>query len=295
MMKSFCKARHGWLGLVVSGALALAPSMAAAVTTASASVTDLEFTLVDLDPGRAVAPSLSWVSSFTSVQATRDYGELVTLLPQADGSVQWSVSYTGKAVVEGNTAEALLQALGAQVQGATASTGAGSLSAQVGTAQGKASLFGFALASGDFLLSAMTELHVTARLNAATGGPGSNGFVAPAGASADVAVPFSQGYGYAELFLDGNSVLATVNGVSYTPNANPASYPVSAYLDAQEKSVELIFRNESASEVGASFYALVQASGAEITSAVPEPSQWLLMVLGLGLVGRAAQRRARAY
>jgi PEP-CTERM motif len=38
----------------------------------------------------------------------------------------------------------------------------------------------------------------------------------------------------------------------------------------------------------------VQASGAEITSAVPEPSRWLLMVLGLGWAGLAFGRRQGA-
>lgn len=294
-MNKSCALGFGLLrGWAVSVAVALAPFAVGAVTMASASVSELKFTLIDLDPGRPSAPSLSWAANFTSVEATRSFGELIDFLPQPDGSLQWSVSFADTVGQRRERASGALQVLTAGVQGASASTGAAALGASIDTNSGKASLFGFGFASGDLVLSAKTELRITANLSTLVSGPSSMGFVSPAGVSPDVGVGFSQAYAYAELFLDGTSALASVNGISYAPNANAASFPMDAYADGLDKPVELIFRNDLATDASASFYVLVQASGSEITLAVPEPSQWVLLAAGLALIGAAARRRSAA-
>lgn len=276
------------------GAMLSLPGSAA--TTAAASIAGLTFELIDLNLADGVGPSLSWNSPYATVEATRYSGQTVNLLPQLDGSVLWSVSFAHTATDAQQDSTSFLQALGASNPGVAASTGALALTASANVtsvgASGAASLSSFAYATGSFVLSANTELRITGQINTLASGPGSSGFVSPAGVAPDVGTVFSQANAYAELYLDPGSTTSTSTGTSYTPNTNPASFPTLAYADSNSMALGVSFRNETGADASGTFYALVQASASEITSTVPEPSSWAMLVAGLlGTAGLARRRR----
>lgn len=285
-----------WAGLALAAALAGWPGMAAAGPVGSASITQLTFTLIDLDQNDGVGPSLQWASAYGFTQVDRQYGQVVTLFPQGGGLPQWSASFSLSDPTALSESFSFLDVLNAALGGGSASTDAGGLSAGVAANAGE-SLNAFAYGSGSFLLSANTELRVSATLTTHVAGPGSAGFQGPAGVDPAFAVPYAQSAAYAELYLEGQSALSTVDGLSYTPHT-PLTLGTLAYAGDDEQVMELVLRNDSAADFMGGFYALVQASAMELENVnvqqpVPEPDTLPLVLWGLAAAGLGARCRRR--
>lgn len=264
-----------------------------AVTVASASISDLKFELIDLNVADGVTPSLTWISTDSSVDATHQFGQVASFFPQPGGSLQWSVSFAGSQSDTQQSSVGFLQPLNASQSGASSVIGSAQVVAQTSAVAGR-STSAFADASGSFLLSASTELRVTGTVLTSISGPGSSGFVNPAGVAPEIGVPFSQASSYAEVFLDTGSSLSNLSGGNYTPNTDHSTYSVDAYGDSGQLPVDLSLRNEGAGEMSGNFYALAMASATEITSPVPEPSEWVLMAAGLIAVALTSRNRRLA-
>lgn len=282
------------VALLVGGAAWQGAAQAA--TVSSATISGLTFTLVDLDPNDGITPSLQWSSSYGFAQADRQFGQTVNLIPQGGGLPQWAATFTQAAPTALSESFSFMDALLALQAGASAATGRTGVNAAT-TAAGGESLSAIGFASGQFVLSAGTELRVSASLNAGVGGPGSAGFQGPAGVDPAFAVPFSQALAYAELFLEGQSALSTTSGQSYTPSTDPLTFGDAAYADDDPQTVDLFFRNETAGDLTGSFYALVQSTAMELapvdTQAVPLPGSLPLMATALFTLGLGLRSRRR--
>jgi hypothetical protein len=238
---------------------------------------------------------LSWTSSATTFQVSRDFGQVATLFPQAGGELQWTWSFLQTLTDAHSSADLPPFILSAHLPGVAAADEAGRVSADalVTTPASPATLTGFAFSAGTFLLSAHTELRVTAELNTAISGPGSAGFVTPAWAAGDVGVLHSQASAYAEVFLGAASTVQRADGSSFTSSSRPVEFPDAAYGDAGVKAVSLSFRNDSDQSAGGDFYALAQVQATEFALTVAEPSAPALLFAGLTLIGLVALRKRR--
>jgi hypothetical protein len=263
-----------------------------AATQASASVAKLTFQLIDLDLADAVLPGLSWTAAGTTFQVSRDFGQVATIFPQAGGESQWTWSFLQTSTDAHSSADLPPVVLSAHLSGVAAAGEGGRLSADA-LVTTPSTLTAFGYSAGTFWLSAHTELRVTAELNTAISGPGSNGFVTPAWAAGDVGVLHSQASAYAEVFLGAGSALQRADGSSFTSSSRPVEFPVAAYGDAGVKSVSLSFRNDSDQSSGGDFYALAQVQATEFALTVAEPSAPALLLAGLTMTGLVALRKRR--
>jgi len=284
--------KHG-AALAFAAAL-LATPIAMAATQGVATVSNLSFSLIDLDPSDGVLPSIIWSDPYATVQADRSSGQIVTLLPQPDGSVQWGVSFAQTVSDAHQGTSSFLEALSASNPGVSAASGATQFTAQAIVDSPGVSLSSFVYGTGSFTLSANTELRVTGLLNTQVNGPGSAGFQGPVGAAANIGVVYSQASAYAEVFLGSSSTLSNSGGVSYTPNTSSASFPVDAYSDSSSPLLGASFRNESSIDASGAFYVLVQATASELQAVpVPEPGTGALLALGLCAVALRGARMRR--
>jgi hypothetical protein len=228
---------------------------------------------------------MSWV------EATQQTGQVVGLLPQPDGSVLWGVSFANTFTDTSTASSAVLEALQASRPGVSAGTSASGLTAQAKVNPGGSSLTAYAYASALFTLPAHTELLVQGTMTTSTSGPGSAGYMTPAGVSLDVGVPFSQGYAYAEVFLDVASAQQMATGQSNTSNTQTDVYSVGAYADGSTSPFLLSFRNDSAGDLSGGFSALTQVGASEISNRVPEPTSLALSMMALLALGSSLRGR----
>lgn len=263
------------LPLLVAGTLGTAH----ATSTASASTANYTFSLIDLAPDDGIAPSLTWLNSPGRPLATSNLsindaisGEIVQLnnsygmgdLPldlktaTENGQVQLKLSGTD---------------LASLAQGANASfNGAGALN---NSARGSTSAYyGFTLSPNTSLtINTDVDLRVTT----------TEGSLLPE--------RWESAYATVNLGLEeyrnGEFVMSMGTGESL------AAY----FLDPQDlqsqRTLSLTFDNRALADSTLYFSSYVGASGISVASTVPEPSSWIMMLLGASVVSVAGARRAR--
>jgi hypothetical protein len=266
-----------------------------AATQASATVAKLTFQLIDLELADASMPSLSWTSSATTYQVSRDFGQITNLFLQTAGDPLWNWSFQQTTTDFYSSTDLPPVDLTSQQPGVAAVGDGGRLSADalVTTPTTPATLTAFAYSAGAFWLSAHSELRVTAELNTAISGPGSAGFLTPAWAAGDIGVLHSQASAYAEVYLGAASTVQRSEGSSFTASSRPFEFPVAAFGDAGLKAVSMSLRNGSDPAAGGDFYALAQVQATEFALMVAEPAAPALLLAGLTLTGLVALRRRR--
>ncbi|MDB5815466.1 MAG: hypothetical protein JWN23_2583 [Rhodocyclales bacterium] len=262
----------------------------------------MRFELSDLDANDGITSTLTWISTSSQVQASRDFDQHIELVPQADGTFLWSVTYAQNEQLLDSSVVGAWDTTHAAVAGAVANTGFASVSAEASLLTGGASVLSLAYVSRSFVLSANTALHIFGNITTGASGSASEGFQGPGGASPDVGVSFSQAFSYAEVFLEANDVLwSLANGQNFTPSTDPSVYPMEAYLSDSVTSFDLAFRNESSDDALGGFYALAETSAEEIAplpgaslpeASVPEPSSLaLLFAAGLSSICLLVRKR----
>lgn len=295
---------HRFKPLLLAAACALVGALPAAQAAgASASVSGLTFTLVDLDPNDGIEPSITWAALSGGAFASASTGMAVDWLDVAQGL--WTPRY---ATVHPDAAASddvtPFPSLGASSASAQASLTPTSLSVAYASpldgGQGSATanlLMGFAL-------SPMTQLQVSGRLAFAIQAPGGEQAALPEGASNSTYLPFASASAYLDVGLDVLSGMApdavswsdfeTSSAVNHTVSTDPTgdTAPISLSL---ERSFSGTLSNDGPDALSGSFRSLVTISGSQLATqagVVPEPSGLGLVVAG-ALAGWSARRRRR--
>ena len=246
---------------LVGAASLMAASTAYADNTATAALSNVHIQLIDLDPNDGIAPAVTFLSPGTTLVA----------MTQVDGG-DWVQTF-----ITGNQGEPL-GPLAAQVGSVSVSStllpgnlfaGAGPTvlaSATVGDLNAGGWGNGHAIQS-QFTLSANTRLVMTA--DASVNVSGAEGTAA---------------YAYGQLVLqklDFSSFSIVAIQASLDPGSSWPYIPAPATLQAS-------FDNGTGVSMDGWISAIASAS---VTTAVPEPGSYALMLLGLGLLGHRVRRK----
>ncbi len=275
--KSMSKRR---LAAAVALMLALGTSQAFANGTASGTLTNLSFTLIDLDPTDGIAPTITFTDTSGS--------HLTSWATTTDPVITTSNSQLGAGVAGAATSSS---AAGAFANGSATLAGdpfEGSGSAQThasaaaaGASEGFAvAFFGNYAQYNAFTLSAHTELviSVDALLTAdAPDATTSDG--AHASARLTLASVVGDAPQYSEQFLHAD--------------AGGFFFPTS---DVESGHLEVSFSDTSDTAMDGQFYGFVQSladSQTPAAAAVPEPTSTALLLAGLGAFAALRRRRAR--
>jgi hypothetical protein len=261
----------------VRAALALGALLSAgsafAGSTAEATLDSITITLVDLNPGDGIAPSITFnagASRATSV-VFQPFG--VFDGNTADGTGPWSD-------VEASTTLSLGRAVGS-LQGAGPDGSGATLRAfgqaaepglPLGSAvQYQAQVWAPYVAAGAFVISPWTTVTISAEARLST-------ITQSSVASHDSAIAG------AYLFLDdaGDVVSLSCESLGGEQCSNAESHQLSR-----------TFSNATGSSADVTFQAWAQAAGYSQAALVPEPAVSLLLLAGLGVVGGAVRRTRR--
>jgi len=288
------------LAMACAAVLAWPVSQAQAADV-SASVGDLTFTLVDLDPNDGIEPSITWTALSGDVFTSARSGMQVVWADEAQGI--WS---PGHATVHpdgiASDTSTPFPTLATASASAQASLTPSSLSvAYASPSDGGQGSAGVNLLVG-FMLSPRTQLELSGRLAYSLQAPDGDQAALPEGASSSANLTFASASVYMDVALDVWSpwVLApeswfdfeSVSALNSTVSTNPTgdTAPFSLSLD---RSFAHTLRNDSNEGLGGAFRSLVSVYGGQLATqagVVPEPSGLGLVVAG-ALVGWVARRR----
>ncbi|MCH8179494.1 MAG: hypothetical protein IIA02_06900 [Proteobacteria bacterium] len=287
--------------LAAACSLALASAQAANV---SASVDELTFTLVDLDPHDGIEPSITWTALSGDVFTSASSGMQVMWVDAAQGiwTPQHATVHPDVALNDSITPFPVLAGASASAQaGLSASSVSASYSAPHDGGQGAATA---SLMVG-FELSPMTQLVLSGRLAWALQAPGGEQAALPAGASTSSYLPFATMSVYADVALDVTSGSApgaaswsdfeVQNVANHTVGTDPGG-DTAALQQAFSRTFAYTLSNDGVGALGGAFRSLVTVSGSQLAqqaTVVPEPAGAGLAAAGalIGLVGVGARRR----
>lgn len=277
------------------------PFSQAQAADVSASVGDLTFTLVDLDPDDGIEPSISWTAISGDVFTSARSGMQVVWVDAAQGiwAPDHATVHPDGVASDTSTPFATLATASASAQASLSASGLStSYSAPANGGQGSAT----ASLSVGFQLSPMTQLLVSGRLALSMQAPGGEHAVLPVGASTSTYLPFASMSVYADVALD---VLATTapgaapwadfemqDLVNHTVSSD-ASGDTAPLLRTLERTFAYTLSNDGVDALSGSFRSLVTISGSQLATqpaVVPEPAAAGLAAVG-ALTGLAALRR----
>lgn len=303
---------------IVMAMVVLSMPVAQAGSTASASVSGLTFTLIDLDPNDGVTSEFNFTNAsgstaFSLSAMDTNLGESESTSYSLVGAFSFSrdqwLSLTNVYVQETLNGDAL------SVHGAATGPGT-SFSGSAST--GVANPYYYST-PGNLSLSANSLLLIDANYDLVAeasnpqlcgGGYDYHSSCAPS-ESASATVSSSLSYNYS-----GGNISASYNGTEsrslqsyatgaytsdsyrddpYGPYDNQVyvTVPASEQFQQQSGALRSVFSNSSDSTQSAAFYLSASVAGSAMTAAVPEPSTYALMLSGLGGVGLLAWRRRR--
>jgi hypothetical protein len=254
------------LGILFAASFLVAPASADAQATSSAIISNLQFSLSDLEPSDSLTPSMSFsIDGKSSLEGSLDWVYQTRFLIQGTSGFG-SVSHTA-----GNDSSAIVHA---------SVEGVGPYKVKVdGSAQSGHSYYVQAYAPNtdkSFTLSPKTRLTITA--------------------DTQLMAYISEGKdSYAEAY----AALAIYDPTNF--NGNNYTALDSMYLQAvnvgvhgtQDRQLNIVLENSGATEVSYNFYSFVKASGQLIAvSAVPEPGSFALLLAGSGILAGVARRRS---
>lgn len=302
---------------VVMAITVLSMPVAQAASLASASVSGLNFTLIDLDPNDGVTSSFSFMNTagstaFTLSASDSSRAETESASSSRAGTFsftrdQW-LSLTNTSVQETISNEEL------SVSGAANGPGT-SFSGSATT--GSSSSYYYYDTSRNLSLTANSLLLIDANydLVAEASNPQACGYYSYYSCSssevATATVTSSLSYSYS-----GSAISASYNGTesrslqsyasgaytSYEYRYDPYGYyygtvyvvvPATEQFKQESGTLRSVFSNSSDVTQSASFYLSASVAGQATTAAVPEPSTYALMLLGLGGIGLVASRQRR--
>lgn len=291
---------------LLAAACGMAMSCAQAANV-SASVSDLTFTLVDLDPNDGIEPSITWTALSGDVFANASSGMQVMWVDAAQGI--WAPQYaTVHPAFVGNDSSTAFPTLGGASATAQAGITASGLSASyMAPAQGGEGAATASLLVG-FQLSPMTQLVLSGRLAWDLQAPGGALADVPAGASASSTLPFAVMSVYADVALDVFGATApgaqswsdveVQNVLNHTVSTDPTT-DASPLQGSANRSFTYSLNNDGLDALSGNFRSLVSVSGSQLATqagVVPEPATAGLAAIGavLGLVARRRRLAAQA-
>lgn len=304
---------------VVVAITVLSMPVAQAASLASASVSGLNFTLIDLDPNDGVTSSFSFTNTvgstaFTLSASDTSLGETESASSSRAGTFsftrdQW-LSLTNTSV------HGILNNEGLSVTGAAN----GASTSFVGSVSSGASNYYYYYSTpGNLSLTANSLLlvDVNYQLVAEASNPQACGggyyYYSPCASSEVANANVSS---YLSYVYSGSPISASYNATesrslqSYATGAytgyeyryDPYGYyytpvyvevPVTEQFKQESGTLRSVFSNSSNATQSASFYLSASVTGQAMTAAVPEPSTYALMLLGLGGIGLVASRQRR--
>lgn len=298
---------------VVVAITVLSMPVAQAASLASASISALSFTLIDLDPNDGVTSSFSFLTtegsttfSLSANDSSRAETESVSSSSEGTFGVtrdQW-LSLTNSAVLGGINNEKL------SVSGVANGPGT-SFSGSVTTGSVGFLFYSdipknLSLTANSLLLIDTTYALVAEASNPQACDSSYYSYACPSTELATAIVTSSLSYRYsndptiaAYAGTESRSLQSSASG-SYTSSSNPNSVyynPIFTVVPGTEQfkqesgTLRSVFSNSSDSTQSASLYLAVSVQGQAMTAAVPEPSTYALMLLGLGGIGLVASRQ----
>lgn len=288
------------LAAACAAALAV-PLTQARAADVSASVGDLTFTLVDLDPDDGIEPSITWSALSGDVFTSARSGMQVVWADEAQGiwAPDHATVHPDGVAGDATTPFPALSTASASARAGLSATGlSASYSAPADGGQGAATA---SLVVG-FQLSPMTQLLVSGRLALSMQAPGGEQAALPVGASTSTYLPFASMSVYADVALGVFSTTApgaapwsdfeVQEAVNQTLSTDPSG-DTAPLLRTLERTFAYTLSNDGVDALSGSFRSMVTISGSQLATqaaVVPEPASAGLAVVG-ALIGLAALRR----
>ena len=286
--------KHSWRAVALAVVLSMGGGWAQA-TVGSASVSDLRFELVDLDDADGVTPTLVWGTGLSFASASAFAG---TFYDQQDGLIT-AVRFGNGGQRDASEAAPLLDTA-ASLGGASAGVSATGVSAQFNTAPEGSSADASASTSGEFTLSANTELRITGLTTVSVSGPSATGFRLPVGFSLGAPLRFADATVFLAVGvfpLTGGSINSLASNSDDFLSANNftdanSGPTVDAFnLANANRSFSFSLINDTAASLQGQFFAQAGASGSQIAPPSPVPEGSTAWLMAAGLAGMLIQRR----
>jgi hypothetical protein len=277
-------------------ALASLGTAHAATATASASISDLSFTLIDLDPTDGIAPSLTFndpngygYSAYGWAYASQNDSAGVYVSDNKSYTAPYDTNAfvtpgSASATAGGSTATASSTLNGYSATATSTLTGDPASPSDYGNASATTYPNNYYYYNQGFTLGANTLLLVKGKYAVSAS-------VDATGTTSDYAYAYAYMFG---TFDSGNGIAQTagLNKYVYAYGDVTSGYPLS---DSKSGTFGFSFANYAPTAGTGSFYNSYTSVNTYVsTAAVPEADAWALALAGVGVAGLATTRRRRA-